>query len=55
MADAVQRAVRRRGTAAHVLFYLVERQHADSNADILILRVLHERMDPTRHIIDNEL
>jgi toxin ParE1/3/4 len=48
----VELAGRHQGAAAHVLFYLVEQQHPDRDADILILRVLHERMDPTRHIVD---
>ena len=47
----IERAATQRGAAAHVLFYRVEQQHTDGSADILILRVLHERMDPTRHII----
>lgn len=46
----VELAGRRRGAAAHVLYYLVRQRHADGSADILILRVLHERMDPARHI-----
>jgi toxin ParE1/3/4 len=46
----VQRAVRRGAAAVHVLFYLIEHQHPDGSAEILILRVLHERMDPARHL-----
>jgi toxin ParE1/3/4 len=46
----VERAGKRRGAAAHVLFYRIEQQHAHGSADILVLRVLHERMDPARHI-----
>jgi toxin ParE1/3/4 len=46
----VERAARRRGAATHVLFYIVERHDPDGGADILVLRVLHERMDPTRHL-----
>lgn len=47
----VELAARRRGAAAHVLYYLV-RQQAGGGAEVLILRVLHERMDPTRHLIE---
>jgi toxin ParE1/3/4 len=47
----IERAAPRRGAAAHVLFYRVEQQYTDGTADILILRVLHERMDPTRHLV----
>ena len=46
----VELAGQRRGAAAHVLFYLIEQRHADEGADVLILRVLHERMDPSRHL-----
>ena len=50
----IERAAQRRGAAAHVLFYRIEQQYADGSADILVLRVLHERMDPTRHIGDED-
>jgi toxin ParE1/3/4 len=46
----VERAARRQGAAAHVLFYIVEHKQADGGADVIILRVLHDRMDPARHI-----
>ncbi len=46
----VELAGRSRGAAAHVLYY-IEQQQDDGNADVLILRVLHERMDPIRHIL----
>jgi toxin ParE1/3/4 len=49
----IQRAVQRRGAAAHVLYYVVEPQQPDGGADILILRVLHERMDPVRHLAED--
>jgi toxin ParE1/3/4 len=47
----IENAARRRGAAAHVLFYrpVVD---ADGEAEILIARVLHDRMDPERHIAD---
>jgi toxin ParE1/3/4 len=35
--------------AAHVLYYRAQRQDGH-DAGILILRVLHERMDPARHL-----
>lgn len=47
----IELAGQRRGAAAHVLFYCIEQGHADGSADILVLRVLHERMDPARHFV----
>jgi toxin ParE1/3/4 len=42
-------AAGRSGAAAHVLYYRVQQRDGRS-AGILIIRVLHERMDPMRHI-----
>lgn len=41
----------RRGAASHILFYAVEPETGGTSR-IVILRVLHERMDPERHLID---
>jgi toxin ParE1/3/4 len=41
-------AARRRGATAHLLLYRVDR----SEPRVLILRVLHEAMDPARHLAD---
>lgn len=49
----VELAVRRRGAAAHVLFYRRTRL-LSGDSEVLILRILHERMDPSRHMIRNE-
>ena len=46
----ISAAARRRGGAAHLLLYVV----ADGPAPVLILRVLHERMDPARHLGETE-
>jgi len=46
----VERAGGRRGAAAHVLYYRPA-QLDDGSDGIIILRVLHERMDPSRHIL----
>jgi toxin ParE1/3/4 len=46
----VELAAGRRGAAAHVLYYLLGRLDEDSDG-VIILRVLHERMDPVRHFI----
>jgi toxin ParE1/3/4 len=45
----VELAARRRGAATHVLFYL-EGRLEDGRDGVIIVRVLHERMDPLRHI-----
>jgi plasmid stabilization system protein ParE len=42
-------AARRKGAAAHVLFYRPV-MVADGETEVLIARVLHEHMDPERHI-----
>ena len=45
----VERASGRRGAASHVLFYLVG-TFDDGVPGITIVRILHDRMDPERHI-----
>jgi len=45
----VELASRRAAAAAHVLYY-VQGTLDDGRDGVIILRVLHERMDPTRHI-----
>jgi len=47
----IERAARRRGSAAHVLYYLPG-TFDDGREGVIILRVLHERMDPARHIVE---
>ena len=45
----VELAARRRGAAAHVLYYL--RGLLDDGRDgVIIVRVLHDRMEPLRHL-----
>ena len=47
----IELAARRRGAAAHVLYYVQER--LDNGRDgVIILRVLHERTDPSRHLTE---
>jgi toxin ParE1/3/4 len=41
-------AARRRGAASHVLFY-EERTAAAGAVTVVILRILHDRMDPEQH------
>lgn len=41
-----ERAAGRRGAAAHVLFFVA----LPEAGAVLVLRVLHEAMDPTRHL-----
>ena len=43
-ADEVRTGYRRYGIGPHLLFYIV-REDAD-----VIVRILHQRMDPTRHL-----
>jgi toxin ParE1/3/4 len=46
----VELAGRRRGAASHVLYYL--RGQLDDRRDgVIIVRVLHDRMEPLRHLI----
>jgi len=45
----IELAARRRGAASHVLYYL--RGRLDNDRDgVIIARVLHERMEPSRHM-----
>jgi toxin ParE1/3/4 len=43
-------AVRRRGAASHVLYYVPGRL-VDGAVGVIIVRVLHERMEPDRHVV----
>lgn len=45
----VELAARRRGAGSHVLYYL-RGQLGDERAGEIIARVLHERMEPLRHM-----
>jgi len=45
----VEIAARRRGAATHVVYYLRERLE-DGRDGIAVIRVLHERMEPLRHL-----
>ena len=45
----VELAGQRRGAAAHVLYYVVSKLE-DRSDSVIILRLLYDRMDPTRHI-----
>jgi toxin ParE1/3/4 len=45
----VEMAARRRGAAVHVVYYLRE-QFDDGQSGIAVIRVLHERMEPLRHL-----
>jgi len=47
----VELAARRHGAAAHLLYY-IEAALDDGRVGVVILRVLDERMDPARHIVD---
>ena len=45
-------AAGRIGAAAHHIYY-VKQEIAEGEEGIVILRILHERMDVQRHILDN--
>ena len=45
----VEIAARRRGAAVHVVYYLRE-PPGDEHDAIVVVRVLHERMEPLRHL-----
>jgi toxin ParE1/3/4 len=45
----VSRAAARQGAASHILYYRIEPMH-DGNPGIAIIRILHNHMDPGRHI-----
>lgn len=42
--DEIREGYRRFGIGSHVLFYV------ESTAGVDIIRILHQRMDPTRHL-----
>jgi toxin ParE1/3/4 len=45
----VELAARRRGAASHVLYHI--REHLDDGREgVVIARVLHDRMEPLRHL-----
>jgi toxin ParE1/3/4 len=45
----VELAARRRGAASHILYYF--RVHLDDRREgVVIARVLHDRMEPLRHL-----
>ncbi len=48
----VSRAAARDGAASHILYYRVELMH-DGNPGIVVIRILHNHMDPGRHIPDD--
>ena len=45
----VELAARRRGAVSHLLYYVSADGAADA-AGIVILRILHEAMEPSRHL-----
>jgi toxin ParE1/3/4 len=45
----IERAARRRGAAAHILYYL-RGKLGDGRDGIIIVRVLHEAMEPARYL-----
>ena len=47
-ADEVRTGYRRYGIGSHLLFYIV-REDA-----VVIVRILHQRMDPTRHLLGTD-
>lgn len=46
-------AARRRGAASHIVYY-AQGDMADGCRGIVILRILHERMDPTLHLSEHD-
>ncbi len=47
----LETAAGRRGAASHFLYYAVERP-SDGSTRVVILRLLHESMEPARHLAD---
>lgn len=47
----LSRAAARRHAASHVLYYHIAAR-ADGAQDVVILRVLHERMEPLKRLVD---
>src|SRR5581483_4384981 len=45
----LDRAARRRGAAAHILYYVAGNLE-DGKPGVTILRILHDHMDPERHL-----
>lgn len=45
----IERAAMRRGAASHVLYY-GDGPMSDGIAGVIVFRVLHERMEPGRHL-----
>jgi toxin ParE1/3/4 len=45
----ITRAAGRAGAASHVLYYERETMH-EGKSGIVVIRILHDRMDPERHI-----
>jgi len=45
----VSRAAAREGAASHILYYRTEPMH-DGNPGIVVIRILHNHMDPSRHL-----
>ncbi len=50
----LEHAARRSGAASHMLYYTIERLAADSQR-VVILRLLHESMEPRFHIARTNL
>lgn len=46
----LEHAAKRRRGASHLLYY-VERVGADGEAEVVILRVLHESMEPKKRLV----
>lgn len=46
----LENAAGKRGAAAHALYYVVETA-VDGSARVVILRLLHESMEPRQHIV----
>ena len=49
----LDRAANRRGAAAHVLYYVASKLE-DGRSGAMILRILHDHMDPARHLGDRD-
>nr|WP_298095668.1 type II toxin-antitoxin system RelE/ParE family toxin [uncultured Shinella sp.] len=47
----LSRAAARRHAASHILYYHIAAR-ADGAQDVVILRVLHERMEPLKRLVD---
>jgi plasmid stabilization system protein ParE len=47
----LDRAAHRRGGSAHVLYYVASKLE-DGRSGVTILRILHDHMDPARHLGD---